>query len=56
MTQILLSVNAENPQAGALYRAMGFTVYGREPRAMRVGKRFYDEDLMVLQLAAFLTD
>lgn len=48
--QITLSVNAENPRAAGLYRSMGFEVYGREPRAMRIGERFYDEDLMVLRL------
>lgn len=50
VTQIHLNVNVENPRAGALYRSMGFEVYGREPRAMRVGSRFYDEDMMVLRL------
>ena len=48
--QIRLSVNVENPPAAALYRAMGFEPYGREPRAMRVGDRYYDEDLMFLRL------
>jgi ribosomal protein S18 acetylase RimI-like enzyme len=50
--QVKLSVNVENPAAAALYRAMGFEPYGREPRAMRVGDRYYDEDLMVLGLNA----
>jgi len=48
--QIRLSVNVENPAAAALYRSMGFESYGREPRAMRVGGRYYDEDLMSLRL------
>ena len=47
---IRLSVNVENPAAAALYRSMGFESYGREPRAMRVGARYYDEDLLVLHL------
>lgn len=50
VTQVHLSVNAENPRAGNLYRSMGFEVYGREPGAMRVGGTFYDEELMVLRL------
>jgi len=48
--QIRLSVNVENPPAIGLYRSLGFASYGREPRAMRVGDRFYDEELMVLLL------
>lgn len=48
--QIRLSVNVENPAAAGLYRSMGFETYGREPRAMRVGDRYYDEDLMILRL------
>jgi len=48
--QIHLSVNVDNPRAGNLYRSMGFESYGREPDAMQVGGRYYDEDLMVLRL------
>jgi hypothetical protein len=29
---------------------MGFQVYGVERRAIQVGNRFYDEELMVLNL------
>jgi ribosomal protein S18 acetylase RimI-like enzyme len=50
--QIRLSVNVENPQAASLYRSLGFASYGREPRAMRVDGRYYDEDLMSLRLDA----
>jgi ribosomal protein S18 acetylase RimI-like enzyme len=48
--QIRLSVNVENLAAAGLYRSMGFEPYGREPRAMRVGDRYYDEDLLILRL------
>ncbi|MFC5460053.1 GNAT family N-acetyltransferase [Massilia niabensis] len=48
--QIHLNVNIDNPRAGGLYRSMGFEAYGREPDAMQVGGRYYDEDLMVLRL------
>ena len=48
--QIHLAVNAENPRALALYEALGFTVYGREPRTLRVDGVFYDEILMALPL------
>jgi RimJ/RimL family protein N-acetyltransferase len=51
VTQVHLSVNVENERAARLYRAMGFETYGREPQAMQVGGRYYDETLMVLRLA-----
>ena len=48
--QIHLCVNAENVRAGNLYRSLGFESFGVEPRAMRVGDRFFDEEHMVLRL------
>jgi hypothetical protein len=33
-----------------LYQLLGFEVYGLEPRAIRIGNRFYDEQRMVLRL------
>lgn len=48
--QIHLCVNAENARAKQLYQSMGFQAYGLEPRAMRVGGRFYDEERMCLRL------
>lgn len=48
--QIHLCVNAENAKAKSLYTSLGFKPYGLEPRAMRVGDRFYDEEHMVLRL------
>jgi ribosomal protein S18 acetylase RimI-like enzyme len=48
--QLQLAVAVENRPAQALYRALGFSPYGVEPRAMRVGDRFYDEEHMVLRL------
>jgi len=50
--QIHLCVNAENVRARALYDALGFASFGREPRALRVGDRFFDEEHMVLRLDA----
>ena len=50
--QIHLCVNAENPRAQALYRDAGFETFGVEPRAMRVGDRFYDEEHMALRIDA----
>jgi RimJ/RimL family protein N-acetyltransferase len=48
--QIHLNVNVDNPRAASLYRSMGFEAYGREPDAMRVAGKYYDEDLMLLRL------
>lgn len=50
--QIHLSVNAENTPAKNLYTALGFETFGVEPRALRIGARFYDEEQMCLRLDA----
>ena len=46
--QIHLSVVADNEKARTLYLRNGFTVVGREPRAIQVDGKFYDDDLLVL--------
>ncbi len=48
--QIHLSVVTGNVAARALYAAVGFVVYGTEPRALKLGGEYLDEDLMVLWL------
>jgi ribosomal protein S18 acetylase RimI-like enzyme len=48
--QLMLCVNAENLPAKRLYASQGFQVFGVEPRAMKVGDRFYDEEHMFKQL------
>jgi GNAT superfamily N-acetyltransferase len=48
--QILLAVAAGQTAAGQLYRESGFEVYGTEPRALKVGSEYVDEDHMVLRL------
>lgn len=45
------SVNPENRGARSLYLSRGFTVYGREPRALRTGGRDHDEELLALILS-----
>lgn len=45
--QVTLTVNAENPAAIAAYEALGFTSYGREPDALLIDGKCYDELLMV---------
>jgi RimJ/RimL family protein N-acetyltransferase len=49
--QLMLCVNAENLPAKRLYASHGFQTFGLEPRAMKVGDRFYDEEHMCKQLA-----
>jgi ribosomal protein S18 acetylase RimI-like enzyme len=46
--QIVLSFAVSQIAALKLYRAMGFESFGREPRALRVGDRYIDEEFMIL--------
>jgi ribosomal protein S18 acetylase RimI-like enzyme len=48
--QLLLAVAAGQDAAKRLYESLGFEVYGREPRAIKLGSTYADEDLMVLRL------
>lgn len=48
--QIHLTVASHNIAAITTYSRIGFTTYGREPRAVRLPDRFVDEDFMVLML------
>ena len=48
--QILLSVTASQTAALALYRSLGFVSFGCEPRALKIGDRFVDEEYMVLRV------
>ena len=48
--QILISVTATQTAAVKLYRSLGFEPFGREPRALKVGDRFIDEEHMVMTL------
>jgi ribosomal protein S18 acetylase RimI-like enzyme len=50
LLQVSLAVGTEQTAARALYESLGFQVYGRDPRAIRVGNDYIDEDLMVLRL------
>jgi ribosomal protein S18 acetylase RimI-like enzyme len=48
--QLLLAVNATNTPARNLYLTLGFEPFGREPLALKIGDRYYDEELMALFL------
>jgi len=50
LEQILLAVGATQTAARQLYASLGFEVYARDTRAIRVGSTYVDEDLMVLRL------
>lgn len=48
--QLLATVANLNYPAKALYAKLGFEVFGSEPRAHKVGDRYYDQDHLVLML------
>lgn len=48
--QVQLSVCTQNSRAQTLYLSLGFVIYGREMRALKIGDEYFDEDLMVLML------
>lgn len=48
LEQVQLSVAVTQSAATALYRSLGFQLYGREPKALKVADRFIDEEYYVL--------
>jgi len=44
---VQLSVSTQNRASYSLYLRLGFTVYGTEPRSMKVDNQYIDEYLMV---------
>ncbi len=48
LEQILISVAVSQDAARKLYRKLGFETYGREPRALKVGSEYVDEEHMIL--------
>jgi len=49
--QLTLTVTRGNGRARGLYATAGFVTFGVEPRAIRVGDRYFDKEHMVLFLA-----
>lgn len=45
-----LTVTSNNVAAKRLYESLGFICYGTEPKAMKLGDKYLDEDLMILML------
>ncbi len=50
LKQLLLGVVVTQATAKRLYESLGFTVYGREPDAVKVGNEYFDEEFMLLKL------
>ncbi|UFU00451.1 GNAT family N-acetyltransferase [Radiobacillus kanasensis] len=48
--QLQLCVVADNEKAVHVYQKIGFEIYGTEKQAIKVGKRYLDEHLMVYKL------
>lgn len=49
---LLLTVFSINERAQRLYRRYGFTVCGHQPRAVKRGSTYFDEEEMILDLTA----
>jgi ribosomal protein S18 acetylase RimI-like enzyme len=50
LEQILLAVATVQTAARQLYRSCGFTSFGIEPNALKVGATYVDEDHMILRI------
>ena len=50
LEQVLISVATSQTAATELYRSFGFEKYGTEPRALKVGAAYIDEDHMILRV------
>lgn len=50
VTQVHISVTADNTEARTLYESLGFTAWGIEPGSMSVNGRMVDEAHMMLQI------
>ena len=48
--QLLATVATLNQPAKSLYEKLGFETFGHEPRAQKVGDRYFDQDHMMLLL------
>ena len=50
LEQVLLSVTSTQAAAMKLYRSLGFESFGCEPRAVKIGDQFLDEEYLLLRL------
>jgi ribosomal protein S18 acetylase RimI-like enzyme len=49
LEHITLTVNSRQSVAKRLYTSLGFEVFGHEPRALKIGENYVDEDYMLLR-------
>ena len=52
LEQVLLVVAATQHNARRLYESLGFRKYGVEPRSLKIGDQYIDDELMLLYLDA----
>ncbi|MBZ0304522.1 MAG: GNAT family N-acetyltransferase [Anaerolineae bacterium] len=50
LEQVNLTVVSTNAAARQLYLSLGFTIFGLESRALKIGEQYFDEEYMVLKL------
>jgi ribosomal protein S18 acetylase RimI-like enzyme len=50
VVQLHAAVVTTNRPALRLYRSLGFSTYGLEPRGLAFNGRYFDQELMVLML------
>jgi ribosomal protein S18 acetylase RimI-like enzyme len=50
LENVLLTVGLRQAGARALYRSFGFVAYGLEPRSLKVGDVYVDEEQLLLRL------
>jgi ribosomal protein S18 acetylase RimI-like enzyme len=50
LERITIAVTSHQSAARALYLSLGFRIYGHEPRALKVGDIYADEEHMVLDI------
>jgi len=53
--QVSLTVVSGQQAARALYRSLGFEPYGLEPRGLKIGERYFDNEHMVLLIDRYST-
>lgn len=53
LERIVLAANAADPRATALYRSVGFTEFGLEPAALKLGDTYVDDVHMTLDVAVW---
>lgn len=51
LEQLRLAVVTTALPARRLYRSLGFRTYGLDPHTLKLGERYWDEELMLLELA-----